>query len=312
MSGATTGRAVPTAYGGQALIEGVMIRGVTCVSVAVRRPNGEVLTTAEPVGWPWARKLRRIPLVRGVIVLAEMLVIGTRALVFSANVAVEEEEGKQGDDKKPSSLSSVAVGGSLLFSLTLAIGIFFALPVLATRFIDAALGEPSSLVSNLVEGLVRLALFVSYIGLIGLMPDIRRVFAYHGAEHMAVHAHEHRDPLTVQEIRKYPTAHPRCGTAFILVVLVIAIIAHIFWTPPVLWERVVSRIALLPVIAGISYEVIRWSGRHAENPLVRLIIAPNLLLQSLTTRQPDDKQIEVAIHALEGAIAFDQEAAKPA
>lgn len=300
-------QAGPTAYGGQALIEGVMIRGATCVSVAVRRPNGDILVTTESLRWAWAQKLRRVPLIRGVLVLAEMLTIGTRALMFSAKIATEEEDESK-DNEEPSSLSSVAIGGSMIVSLVLAVGIFFALPVFGARLVDTILGESSTLISNLVEGLIRLLLFVGYLAVISLMPDIRRVFAYHGAEHMAVHTREHGHELNIESVRQYQTAHPRCGTAFILVVLVIAIIVHVFWTPPVLWERVVSRIVLLPFIAGISYEIIRWSGFHASNPLVRGIIAPNLWLQALTTRQPDDDQIEVAIRAIEEAVAVDEKA----
>ena len=299
----------PSTYGGQALIEGVMIRGGTCVSVAVRRPNGKILVETAPIGWAWAKRLRRVPFVRGGIVLSEMLVVGTRALLFSANVASEEPDSDDNEtDEKPTPvLSSIAVGGSLAVSLLIAVGVFLALPVFATRFFDAQLST-SNLWSNVIEGTIRLVIFVAYVGVIGLMPDIRRVFAYHGAEHMTIHAREHGQPLEIESIRKFGTAHPRCGTAFILVVLVIAIIAHIFWTPPVLWERVVSRIIMLPIIAGISYEIIRWSGFHADNILVRAIIAPNLLLQSLTTRQPDDDQIEVAISALEGALEADRQA----
>ena len=286
-----------------------MIRGGTCVSVAVRRPNGKILVETAPIGWAWSKRLRRVPLVRGGIVLSEMLVVGTRALMFSANVASEEPDSDDNDaDQKPTPvLSSIAVGGSLAISLLIAVGVFLALPVFATRFFDAQLST-SNLWSNVIEGSIRLFIFVAYVSVIGLMPDIRRVFAYHGAEHMTIHAREHGQPLEIESIRKFDTAHPRCGTAFILVVLVIAIIAHIFWTPPVLWERVVSRVIMLPLIAGISYEIIRWSGFHADNILVRAIIAPNLLLQSLTTRQPDDAQIEVAISALEGALEADRQA----
>lgn len=291
-------------YGGQALVEGVMIRGISNVSVAVRKPDGNVLVTTEEIGWAWARRLRRVPLARGVLVLAEMLTIGTRALLYSAQVAAGQEEPKAPAAKKDSPLSSVAIGGTLLVSLLFTVGLFFALPVFLTRLVDPYLG--SNLLSNLVEGGVRLGLFLLYVGGIGFMPEIRRVFAYHGAEHMTVHAQEHGDPLTKEAIRRYPTAHPRCGTAFILVVLVVAIMIHVVWTPPVLWERMVSRIMLLPIIAGVSYEVIRWSGMHAGNPLVKAIIAPNLLLQSLTTRQPDDAQIEVAIKAVEAAVEADK------
>ena len=342
-----------------------MVRGQTNVSIAVRRPNGEILVETQPIGWRWARTIRRIPFVRGVIVLSEMLVVGTRALIFSANVATEEEGseqdeatphpnppphggegtenatephptpafagetgetagetgetrgegtragGEKAQDRGPGGLSSLAVGGSVAVSLLLAIAIFFATPVFATRLLDSFLGT-SNLWSNVIEGTIRLLMFVGYIALIGLMPDIRRVFAYHGAEHMTIHAREHGQPLDVPSIRQYGTAHPRCGTAFILVVMVVAIIVHVFWTPPGLVDRVISRIVVLPLIAGLSYEIIRFSGFHADNFLVKAIIWPNLLLQALTTRQPDDDQIEVAISALNGAVEADRVAMEAA
>ena len=303
--------ATPSTYGGQALIEGVMIRGQTNVSIAVRRPSGEILVETQPIGWRWARTIRRIPFVRGMIVLSEMLVVGTRALIFSANVATEEEGSDETEGKGPGGLSSLAVGGSVAVSLLLAIAIFFATPVFATRLLDSFLGT-SNLWSNVIEGTIRLLMFVGYITLIGLMPDIRRVFAYHGAEHMTIHAREHGQPLDVPSIRQFGTAHPRCGTAFILVVMVVAIIVHVFWTPPGLVDRVLSRIVVLPLIAGLSYEIIRFSGFHADNFLVKAIIWPNLLLQALTTRQPDDDQIEVAISALEGAVEADRVAMEAA
>ena len=281
-----------------------MIRGQTCVSMAVRRPSGEILVETQPIGWRWARTIRRIPFIRGVIVLSEMLVVGTRALIFSANVA-SEEENKGDSDEGPGGLSSWAVASSVAVSLLLAITIFFATPVFATGLLDSWL-DTTNIWSNVIEGTIRLLMFVGYIALIGLMPDIRRVFAYHGAEHMTIHAREHGQPLDVGSIRQFGTAHPRCGTAFILVVLVVAIIVHVFWTPPGLVDRVISRVVVLPLIAGLSYEIIRFSGFHANNFLVKAIIWPNLLLQSLTTRQPDDDQIEVAIRALEGALEEDQ------
>ena len=303
--------ATPSTYGGQALIEGVMVRGQTNVSIAVRRPNGEILVETQPIGWRWARTIRRIPFVRGIIVLGEMLIVGTRALIFSANVATEEEGSDETEGKGPGGLSSLAVGGSVAVSLLLAIAIFFATPVFATRLLDSFLGT-SNLWSNVIEGTIRLLMFVGYIALIGLMPDIRRVFAYHGAEHMTIHAREHGQPLDVASIRQFGTAHPRCGTAFILVVMVVAIIVHVFWTPPGLVDRVISRIVVLPLIAGLSYEIIRFSGFHADNFLVKAIIWPNLLLQALTTRQPDDDQIEVAISALNGAVEADRVAMEAA
>lgn len=290
-----------------------MIRGQTCVSVAVRRPNGEILVVTDPLRWKWAQKIRRIPLLRGFVVLAEMLTIGTRSLMFSAKISAEDEaadDRDQQEEEQESVLGSVAIGGTLVFSILMAVGLFFALPVVATHFVDQFLN--SAVLSNIAEGVIRLAIFVTYIGGIGLLPDIRRVYAYHGAEHMAVHAKEAGQPLTVESIRRYSTAHPRCGTAFILVVLVIAIGVHVLLGAPPLWERIASRIILLPIIAGVSYEIIRWSGFHASNPIVRAIIAPNLLLQAITTKPPEDDQIEVAIQALEGAVEQDRIAAEQA
>jgi len=287
-----------------------MIRGQTCVSVAVRRPNGEILVATDPLRWKWAQKLRRVPVVRGFIVLAEMLTIGTRSLMFSAEVAAEDpdapDEAEDGE-KNGSVLGSIAIGGTLVFSILMAVGLFFAMPVVATHFVDQFIN--SALLSNIAEGVIRLAIFVLYIGGIGLLPDIRRVYSYHGAEHLSVHAKEAGQPLTVDSIRRYSTAHPRCGTAFILVVMVIAIGVHALLGAPPLWERILSRIILLPVIAGVSYEIIRWSGFHASNPLVKAIIAPNLLLQSITTKPPEDDQIEVAVRALEAAVEQDRVAA---
>ena len=277
-------------YGGQAVIEGVMIRGQRNIAVACRRPDGSIAVQRQPLTPIFTGRLRRIPLVRGVIAMAETLTLGMRALSYSANVAAEAE----GEE-----IGKGSMAGMMLVSLTIAIGIFFVIPVLASDRLEGLLG--SSLAANIAEGVIRLALFLGYILLIGRMNDIRRVFMYHGAEHMTVHAQERGDPLYIDRIRRYPTAHPRCGTAFLLVVMVVAIIAFIFVGREPFWWLIASRIVLVPLIAAVSYEVIRFSGRHADNPLVHLITAPSLALQSLTTRQPDDDQIEIAIAAMEHA-----------
>ena len=283
-----------TTYGGQAVIEGVMIRGRDHYSLAVRKPSGEIATQSSPLSSLYTGRLRSIPLIRGVIVLIETLVIGMKALTTSANIALEEE-GQE--------LSGWSMGLMLTISLSVGIGLFFIAPLLAIRSLDNLIA--SDAVSNLVEGVLRLAMFLAYILLIGLMRDIKRVFAYHGAEHMTVHAHEHNDPLEVEHVRQYPTAHNRCGTAFLLVVMVVAIVVFTFLGRPSLPVSIASRIVLVPVIAGISYEVIRFSGAHAGNFLVKAIVYPSLALQRLTTRQPDDEQIEVAIRAMKHAIAVD-------
>ena len=289
----------PHTYGGQAVIEGVMIRGQRNIAVAVRRPDGSIAVKRQPLTPIFTGPLRRIPLIRGVIAMAETLTLGMRALSYSANVAAEAE----GEE-----ISAGSMAGMMAVSLTIAIGLFFLVPVLASDRLEGLLG--SSLMANVAEGVIRLGLFLGYILLIGRMNDIRRVFMYHGAEHMTVHAQERGDPLNVAHIRRYPTAHPRCGTAFLLVVMVVAIVAFIFVGREPFWWLIASRILLVPLIAAVSYEVIRFSGRHAANPLVALITAPSLALQSLTTRQPDDDQIEIAIAAMQQAQAADAEGAE--
>ena len=289
----------PHTYGGQAVIEGVMIRGQRNIAIAVRRPDGSIALKRQPLTPIFTGRLRRIPLARGVIAMAETLTLGMRALTYSANVAAEAE----GEE-----ISARSMAGMMAVSLTIAIGLFFLVPVLASDRLEGLLG--SSLMANIAEGVIRLGLFLGYILLIGRMNDIRRVFMYHGAEHMTVHAQERGDPLNVAHIRRYPTAHPRCGTAFLLVVMVVAILAFIFVGREPFWWLIASRIVLVPLIAAVSYEVIRFSGRHAANPLVALITAPSLALQSLTTRQPDDDQIEIAIAAMQQAQAADAEDAE--
>ena len=282
-------------YGGQAVIEGVMIRGKRYSSIAVRKPDGEITLKTDPLSTFFTGKLRRIPLLRGVIVLAETLVLGMKALSYSANVPLQQE-GQE--------LSRGSIAAMITISLVFAVGIFFLAPLFAVRTFDSVIS--SSLLSNFLEGVIRLAIFVVYIYLIGRMGDIRRVFAYHGAEHMTIHARENGDPLEVHEVRKYSTAHPRCGTAFLLVVMVVAILVFAFLGRPSIEWRILSRILLIPVIAAVSYEIIRFSGKHSANALVSLITAPSLALQSLTTRQPDDAQVEVAIAAVNEAVAADE------
>ena len=282
-------------YGGQAVLEGVMIRGQRNMSVAVRRPDGSIAFLCTPLSQLFTGRLRRVPLLRGVIALIETLTLGMRALSYSANVGVEAE----GEE-----LSSGAVAGMIGVALVFGVGLFFLIPVFASRSLERWLG--SDLVTNVIEGIIRLGIFLAYIVLIGKMEGIRRVFMYHGAEHMTVHAQERGDPLQVESVRKYATAHPRCGTAFLLVVMVIAVVAFVFVGREPLWWLVVSRIVLVPVIAAAAYEVIRLSGRYSANPLVGLITRPSLALQSLTTRQPDDDQIEIAIAAMTQAIDADE------
>ncbi len=285
-------------YGGQAVIEGVMIRGRRTFSLAVRRLNGQIYTVSEPLSQLYTGRLRRVPFLRGIIVLIETLTLGIKALNRSANVAMEDQT--EGQEEMPGWL----MGVTLAVALVLGVALFFIMPLFATRPLEDVLS--SDPLVNFIEGLIRLAVLVAYIGLIGLMRDIRRVFAYHGAEHMAVHTHEAGLALEVDNVRRFPTAHPRCGTAFLLTVMVVAIVVFAFVGRDPLWWLVLSRIVLIPVIAGISYEVIRFSGAHHGSPLTRMITYPGMLLQSLTTRVPDDSQIEVAIYAMETALAADE------
>ena len=285
-------------YGGQAVIEGVMIRGKAHFSLAVRRQDGSITHRHELLNPLYSGRIRRVPLVRGVLALAETLMLGVKALHQSASLAMRDQLSDQEEE-----IPGWVLGVTMAVSLALGIGVFFLLPLLAVRVMDPAIA--SDLVSNIIEGMLRLVVLVGYVWGIGFLRDIKRVFAYHGAEHMVVHNYEAGLPLDVANARKYRPPHPRCGTAFLLAVMLVSILVFSFLgRPPIEW-RIVSRIVLIPVIAGISYEIIRFSGSHQSSWPGRLLAWPGLLLQRLTTREPDDGQIEVAICAMEGAIAAD-------
>ena len=229
--------------------------------------------------------------------LWDSLVLGMRSLMFSADIAIQEEHDKASATDTPESVfSSPLAWGSMALSLALALGLFFVLPALLTRIVDRYI--TSALLSHLIESLIRLSFVLGYIWAVGQLPDIRRVFAYHGAEHKTIHAYEHGEPLTVEGVRRHTTSHERCGTSFILIVVVISMLVFaLFGRPPLLW-RVVLRIALLPVIVGISYEWLKFAARYSERRWMRVLLAPGLLMQRLTTREPDDDMIEVALVAL--------------
>jgi uncharacterized protein YqhQ len=286
-------------YGGQAVIEGVMIRGKEGVAISVRQPNGELSIVRQPLASIYKGRLRTMPLIRGIIVLIETLVLGTQSLLHSAQVASAEEGGA----KIPTAL----LWGTVAVSLALGVALFFMVPLFATRYlIDPYID--SALLSNVLEGLIRIGIFIAYLKLISLIPDIKRVFAYHGAEHKVVNAYEAGVPLDVESVKNYSTAHARCGTAFLFIVLIVAIFVFALVPQPTLWIRVLSRIALIPVIAVISYEIMKFGAGHIDNPIVRILLAPGLLLQAITTREPDDSQIEAAISALNEVIKIDQAA----
>jgi uncharacterized protein YqhQ len=296
----------PFYYGGQALIEGVLIRGQHNVRMAVRRPDGGIWTGPLALSPITNGPLRRIPLIRGVIVLAESMLMGIKGLNRSAEIAMadpEDEPAPDGESPEMGKAERVTMAFSLVTALVLGVGIFFLLPLLGARSLDSYID--SSIVSNMIEGGIRLGLLIGYIWAIGHIKDIRRVFAYHGAEHMTIHAYEHGVPLVPEEIEKFSMAHPRCGTAFLLTVVLVSVLVFTMVGRPSIMMAIVSRVALVPVIAAVSYEFLRFSGAHSERPWARLLIYPGLLLQRLTTRWPDRSQIEIAVAAMNTTLVAD-------
>lgn len=286
--------------GGQAVIEGVMMRGVAHWSVAVRRPDGSISLTDAPIR-PWASRhpAMRLPLVRGVVALGESLVIGMKALAISAEQA-SVEENDEGEEQ--AALSKGAIGLTLTFSLVFAVGLFFLLPLFLTSLLDL----DSGFAFWAVEGVIRVGILIAYLWLISLMPDLKRVFQFHAAEHMAIHAHEAGEPLEAESAARFSQLHVRCGTAFLLIVMVISVFVFAAVGTPAFYWLVLSRIIGVPVVAGISYEVIRWAGRHKDEGYVRVIMTPGLWLQHLTTRRPDLTHLEVACEALKRVLALEE------
>ena len=286
--------------GGQAVIEGVMMRGKTHVAVAVRQPDGEISVDVRPVNsisdrYPILKK----PFLRGVVSLVESLVMGMKALAYSAQVSGDEDE----------RLDSKEMALTIAVSAGLAILLFIVIPTWSMRFLTGITQDHMAL--NLAEGVLRMAIFLAYIAAISSMNDIQRVFQYHGAEHKTIYTYEAGLPLKVENVRPFSTLHPRCGTNFLMIVMLISMFIFTFLGWPSLLERIASRIILMPVIAGVSYELIRYAGAHTDNPLVRIAIMPGLLLQKLTTRQPDDSQIEVAIASLKAVVPPEDLAQEP-
>jgi uncharacterized protein YqhQ len=286
----------PFNYGGQAVIEGVMMRGAQKMCVAVRAPDDEIVVHCEPLNPRiYASFITKVPFLRGLTMLWDALGLGIRTLMFSANVAMEEEDVE---------FSGPIAWGTIAFSLIMAVAIFFVGPLLLLGFVDRLIA--SHFVSNLLEGIIRLALFLAYVWAIGFIPDIQRVFGYHGAEHKTINTYEANDELTVRAVGSHTLVHARCGTAFLLVVMVVSILVFALLGRPPLLLRIASRVVLIPVIAGIAYEFIKFSAAHQDHWLMRLLIAPGLWLQSFTTRQPDDSMLEVAIAALQRLLVEEQ------
>ncbi len=320
-------------YGGQAVIEGVMMRGRRFVACAVRDPQGKILSESEPISPAiYASRWSKVPFLRAMTILWDTLVLGTKMLMYSANIAVAEELKKEtGGAKAPAPDKTASVNaatvapnampvgvaiGTLGVSLTFGIGLFFVLPLFLVGLIDSVLtasfasGDVASLVSNLLEGLIRLTIFLVYILTISQLPDIRRVFQYHGAEHKTIAADEAGAELTAETVQTFSKEHPRCGTGFLLVVVVVSIFVFALLGRPPMVLRILSRIVLVPVVAALSYELIKFSSAHRDNPVLNwLVVKPSLWLQSLTTREPDAAMIEVAVAALQRVKAEESRAA---
>jgi len=279
--------------GGQAVIEGVLMRNGDRISVAVRREADGEIVIKDLHPRSKFKRLSEIPFVRGLFNLYDMMSTGIRALNLSAEIALEEEEETEFGAKEAIFTTGIAV--------VVAVGVFVMLPVWITHSLSG-FSEANPLMFNLVEGGIRISLFLLYLFGITLFEDIKRVFQYHGAEHKSVYTYENNKDLNVSEAREYSTLHPRCGTAFLVIVLIVAILVFSVIGNPSLWIKIVSRILLLPVVAGVSYEILRYSGKHADNPFLRPFIYPGLLLQKITTREPSDDQLEVALEALKRVV----------
>jgi uncharacterized protein YqhQ len=291
----------PFNYGGQAVIEGVMMRGRKHMAVAVRNLEGEIVLHTEPLNPRiYASFINKIPFLRGFTLLWDALVLGLRTLMFSADIAMGEDDVE---------FSGPLAWGTIAVSLTIAIAVFFVSPLgligLITKFIEVPI-----LIQHLIEGTVRLLLFLGYVWAIGFMEDVKRVFGYHGAEHKAINAYEQNVELVPEKVAQCSIVHPRCGTAFLLIVMVISIFVFALVGDPNIWIKIISRIVLIPVIAGIAYEFLKFSAAHQNNPIIKILIAPGLALQGMTTREPDLSMLEVSIVALKKLLAEEQLAAE--
>jgi uncharacterized protein YqhQ len=280
--------------GGQAVLEGVMMRGPSNWAVAVRKPNGAIAQVSKRVESAMVRhRVLRLPIVRGVVALGESLAIGFRALAISANYAAQDEE-----EAKAGEPSTELSRGSLIFAFAVAIGFAIALFKVTPALITDALPIRGTGWFVIVEGAIRVSIFIVYLSLISLLPDLRRVFQYHAAEHKAINAYEAGEPLEPERVQRFSLIHPRCGTAFLLWVMVIAIFVFAFFGRPAWYWLIATRVLLLPVIAGLAYELIRFAGKHTGNRALMTLLAPGLWLQRLTTREPTLEQLEVSIKAL--------------
>lgn len=281
-------------YGGQALIEGVLMRGSHALAAAFRAPDGKIIIQTERLQGIYQSKIARIPFLRGLVILWDALGLGMRYLTLSANVQTGEDEKIEG----PAMYLTIGL------SLAVAVAIFFVAPAAVGHLIERLL-HINAWWSNVVEGIVRLALMIGYIWGVGKMPDIARVFSYHGAEHKTINAYEAHADLTPENVAKFPLEHPRCGTSFLLTLIVLSILVFALLGPMPSWLRYLSRIVLLPALAGIAYEYVRFVANHLSSPIIRALIRPNLALQHLTTREPSQEMLEVAIASFNAMIALE-------
>jgi uncharacterized protein YqhQ len=292
--------------GGQAVLEGVMMRGPGNWAVAVRTPSGEIAQVSRSIESKMAKhRVLRLPVIRGVMALGESLAIGFRALAISANYAAQEDKPAE-DGKSPEEVSTELSRGALIFAFAIAIGFAVMLFKVTPGLITSLLPIDSTGWFVIVEGLIRVTIFVAYLSLISLLPDLRRVFQYHAAEHKAINAYEAGEELTPETVQRYSLIHPRCGTAFLLWVMVIAIFVFAFFGRPVWYWLIAERILLLPLIAGLAYELIRFAGKHQENRVLMTLLAPGMWLQRMTTREPSLDQLEVSIRALREVLHLEE------
>ncbi len=294
----------PKAVGGQAVIEGVMMKGAEDIAIAVRKPDGEIVVKKEKLKSN-RKKISKIPIIRGIFTFVDSLVLGVNALMYSAEFVDVEEEEKKKSSKLDEFLEKNIIWISVVISVVFSVGLFILLPTVLVGVLKAYTGN--TLILNGIEGIVRIATFLGYILAISGMKDIRRVFEYHGAEHKSIFCYEHGEELTVENVRKYGRLHPRCGTSFLFIVMIVSILLFSLFSWSGLLMRLVIRILLIPIVAGISYEIIKWAGK-SESKLSCIVSAPGMWLQKLTTREPDDKQIEVAVEALKNVLVPDPEA----
>lgn len=303
-----------TSIGGQAVIEGVMMRGPEKIATSVRKTDGEIVTEIKEIGNIRRSKVLKLPIVRGCVNFFDSMILGVQSLMYSAKFFDTEEEGEPEEQSKfevwlenklgSEKMMNAVIYFSVIVSLFFSVGLFILLPGAIGELIRTV--TDNRYIVTFLEGVVRIAIFIAYLALVSQMKDIKRVFMYHGAEHKSIHCYEHGEELTVENVKKHTRLHPRCGTSFLLIVMVVSMLVFFFIPKVFFVYRLLLRLALLPVVAGISYEIIKYAGRH-DNTLTKIISAPGMWFQHITTNEPDDSQIEVAIASLKAVMPENKE-----